>query len=850
MGGPSIKMEAFTTPEEETTLPDARPVAEIPTPGLDTIISSDATDIIGNYLHCLLALVPALRYPTPQDTYQEDGLKKDEGKDLALALLMFEKATPCFIRRVGHANWKRRLFQRRLSEKLAQIRESKAGTFSAGPPSFSVPDRGRPSQQTTNLSNQPPAQFPTKKPNQSEGALLSENSSISGIPSSTPGTIFTHQSVNARFSTISSVVSDAKPTGNRHVLPDPPVPLHSTEEFLCPYCLQELTMGQDIECLKDWEYHVFSDLEPYMCTYDNCILAEKTFGVKDEWFRHELDDHRIDNIWFCQSCLVEFNDSAKLADHLKDVHAYPQGQELAIVVSLCQRRSRAPVLNQSCAICHFIYSNAEDLKSHVADHFEQLSLTSINLEDDAIDEADCCQPDGGSPENEEKKRRLESFLSDLRENAFAKEHEIDGEDRDVSTSSESGLLPGSSDDASFGHGHDFAALPSPKSGRRRGPAEVQVEAWHAKVERYLEEQAKNFYDAPESDIASLRSYDVMSESMVEPLGSMETLRSIRTMPPTRNQAFVGRESDFDKLHNNLSNHGSICVLSGTGGIGKSATAIEYTYKFEREYDYIFWIQAETPVSCAYSFGHIATHLGLDGDEVVRHQERLVMLTHEFLERTGKRWLLVFDNVDDLSALQRFLPSKLLETRGSILLTTRNATLLPQNIDHTLVELGILALEDCRRLLLTSTGENPKDMRTHPEYKLAGDIAIYAGRLPLALSHIAGYLAQSGCSLEDFVELWQERLHHTDLHASAKDSSFLNSTEKALEIMWNIGLREVTIDAKELLHILAFLDSDTIQKDLLVDEHEDHNLEFLHSSEKFRFELPFLVFGNLSSTFSC
>ena len=58
-------------------------------------------------------------------------------------------------------------------------------------------------------------------------------------------------------------------------------------------------------------------------------------------------------------------------------------------------------------------------------------------------------------------------------------------------------------------------------------------------------------------------------------------------------------------------------------------------------------------------------------------------------------------------------------------------------------------------------------------------------------------------------------------------------------MWNIGLREVTIDARELLNILAFLDSDTIQKDLLVGEHEEPSLDLLHSSEAFRYAIGLL-----------
>lgn len=62
---------------------------------------------------------------------------------------------------------------------------------------------------------------------------------------------------------------------------------------------------------------------------------------------------------------------------------------------------------------------------------------------------------------------------------------------------------------------------------------------------------------------------------------------------------------------------------------------------------------------------------------------------------------------------------------------------------------------------------------------------------------------------------------------------MTKTDKATEIVWDIGLREVTIDARELLNILAFLDSDTIQKDLLVGEHSETALEILHSSEVFR-----------------
>jgi hypothetical protein len=791
-------------------------------------------DNITETLLCLSALVLALRDPAPQDTYREDAVTKEELKDIDLAILMFPKASSSLIRRLGHANWKRRQFQRGLRERRAQQRRTDIGQIEAESSPIVV-SKGKASIGPGSLDIKLPKSV-AYHPSHSlprQGTVFSGGSAITGIMSD-PDTVFSSQSHFAGFSANSTMASEVQTTLKYYIVPDPPIDLLSGEEFVCPYCLQEIFVGEDIASTEEWEDHVFADLEPYMCTFDDCIRADKTFGLRDEWFRHELDSHRIVKVWFCQACVEEFSDSGKLEDHLREVHGSTlKSDQLSLVVSMCERKSQAPLLDQACAICRFVCSDAEILKSHVALHFEQLSLTSINLDDGLNDDPALSQIDGNSPENELKKERLETFLHELRENAFAKKPDGGDENNDVSSDSASGLLVDSSDDASLGHANEYAKQSQSATASQRLTTKLEVEVYRVKVERYLDQQAKNFHEWPESDIASMSSYDVKSESMYEPLGPMETLRSIRTMPPTRNQAFVGRESEFDKLHQELSQNGRICVLSGTGGIGKSATAVEYTYKFEQEYAYIFWVQAETPLSCAHSYGQIATHLGLNGDEIIRDQERLIILSRSFLERTGKRWLLVFDNVDDLPALQQFLPSDLLDTRGSILITTRNAGLVPQTLTHSRVELGALAIEDCRRLLLTSTGENPKDMQTHPEYKLAGDIATYTGRLPLALSHIAGYLEQSGCSLEDFVELWQERLRHTTLQPPTKDGTSLNPTEKTLEIMWNIGLREVTIDARELLNILAFLDSDTIQKDLLVDEHHEPSLEFLHSSEKFR-----------------
>jgi hypothetical protein len=167
-----------------------------------------------------------------------------------------------------------------------------------------------------------------------------------------------------------------------------------------------------------------------------------------------------------------------------------------------------------------------------------------------------------------------------------------------------------------------------------------------------------------------------------------------------------------------------------------------------------------------------------------------------------------------------------KTHGSVLITTRKNDLDVSHLSAktSSIDLHTLKLEESRELLLKSAnrGEPVEDMRSHPEYDLAGDIAKRAEKLPLALSLIAGFVLASECTLEYFVELWKER----QMWRSAQDARV--NADDAMEMVWNIGLREVRMDARQLLNILAFFDSDNIQKGLLVGPHEDQTLEMLHS----------------------
>jgi hypothetical protein len=173
---------------------------------------------------------------------------------------------------------------------------------------------------------------------------------------------------------------------------------------------------------------------------------------------------------------------------------------------------------------------------------------------------------------------------------------------------------------------------------------------------------------------------------------------------------------------------------------------------------------------------------------------------------------------------------LAKTQGSVLITSRIDDLGPKSTPENLsrVLLTEMLVEEGRFLLIRSLKPDLKYERAllHPEWRVAWEIASLAGS-PLAISHIAGFIDVSGCSLAEFLELWNERCKSS----LSKEGEALNNS--TLETTWNIGLIELGSETLKLLKIMAFFDGDSIQRELLINDHMTPALEFLHSSQVFR-----------------
>ena len=78
----------------------------------------------------------------------------------------------------------------------------------------------------------------------------------------------------------------------------------------------------------------------------------------------------------------------------------------------------------------------------------------------------------------------------------------------------------------------------------------------------------------------------------------------QNIPFERNSLFTGREEVLERLHTTLSEGKTTALtqaISGMGGIGKTQTAVEYAYRYQDDYECIYWIKAESRESIISDF---------------------------------------------------------------------------------------------------------------------------------------------------------------------------------------------------------------------------------------------------------
>jgi hypothetical protein len=186
--------------------------------------------------------------------------------------------------------------------------------------------------------------------------------------------------------------------------------------------------------------------------------------------------------------------------------------------------------------------------------------------------------------------------------------------------------------------------------------------------------------------------------------------------------------------------------------------------------------------------------------------------------THSRWLLIWDNLENLELLQHWLPST---RRGAILITTRSPALgtLAQGLELSSMrqEEGMLfLLRRAKVLEPEATSEQMQQLaqRQPSEYAAAEKLVRVMDGLPLALDQAGAYIEEIGCSLADYLQRYEQQPAHLldrrgvlgGDHPHSVTTTFLTVSERVE--------REQSA-AADILRVCALLHAEAIPEEIFV-----------------------------------
>ena len=285
------------------------------------------------------------------------------------------------------------------------------------------------------------------------------------------------------------------------------------------------------------------------------------------------------------------------------------------------------------------------------------------------------------------------------------------------------------------------------------------------------------------------------------------LPPVWNVPFRRNRAFTGRHAILERLAGQL--HGGTDAVTqavhGSGGIGKTATAVEYTYRYRTAFDTVWWVRGEEPTTLVGDYAGLAAARGLP-DARLADQHQVALAVRRWLD-AHDRWLLVLDNAEGpttatglappLARLVDLLP---IEPRGQVLITSRDAT---WRRDALVAELDLFTRDEAVGFLLVRADSH--------DQQAALKVAELLGLLPLALEQAGAYVEETGISLGDYLERLRQfpALMLTEGEPRDRDPTDTVATT------WKVSVERVrpVPGALVLLELAAFLAPEDIPREL-------------------------------------
>jgi tetratricopeptide (TPR) repeat protein/nucleoside phosphorylase len=323
--------------------------------------------------------------------------------------------------------------------------------------------------------------------------------------------------------------------------------------------------------------------------------------------------------------------------------------------------------------------------------------------------------------------------------------------------------------------------------------------------------------------ASAFAFQVLATFTIPPSGgtlSPLTHRTVWNVPYRRNPHFTGRDELLEQLDQQLSpeaqKHRTATrraaltqpkAIKGLGGIGKTQIAVEYAYRSRElnRYTHTFWINAASEEALLTSFAKLAELLPAFPAKGETDQRKLVSAIKRWLEQCQQRWLLIFDNADEVALVSDYVPQG---GNGSILLTTRADAV---GSLATSIEVERMGFIEGTHLLLRRAQrfEHASD----EEINQAGNIVVALDHFPLALDQAGASIEETRCSFVDYLDIYQNHRQALLAQRGTPATDYPNSVATT----WSLSFQKVQLAnpaAAELLQLCAFLAPDRIPEEFI------------------------------------
>lgn len=206
------------------------------------------------------------------------------------------------------------------------------------------------------------------------------------------------------------------------------------------------------------------------------------------------------------------------------------------------------------------------------------------------------------------------------------------------------------------------------------------------------------------------------------------------------------------------------------------------------FDYVFFVDGSSDASIKADLILHVKHAMSTGSDL-----DLQGAMSFFQNPKNSKWLIAFDNVDDVNIdLPKYIPQC---NCGTVLITSRNQSLgLLASEAHLHLKLDVMSENEATELITKCA---KKENFSVQESKAISKTAETLGYLPIALSQAGCYMAEAGCSVTEYLELLSEsRLQLLDRPSRTRQKDCAYAT-------FDISYKRLPTYIQNFVHILSF-----------------------------------------------